>query len=190
MRTTKAATRLLSGLLVLSVATPALAGVVTGWQKAGTDPAGYDVGTETLASGTAAYLQGLKPAEGGSGLLLQHFAADDYRGKRMRLTARLRCEDVSTMGAMWMRVDRAGKPLAFDNMMNRAFRGTAEWRECSIVLDVPEEADTILFGMGLSGPGTLWMDDVSFQEVGSDVPVTDLMQRPASAGPQNLDFRE
>lgn len=89
-----------------------------------------------------------------------------------------------------MRVDRAGKPLAFDNMMNRAFRGTAEWRECSIVLDVPEEADTILFGMGLSGPGTLWMDDVSFQEVGSDVPVTDLMQRPASAGPQNLDFRE
>jgi hypothetical protein len=35
-----------------------------------------------------------------------------------------------------MRVDRGQKPTAFDNMQNRAIKGTQPWTRHEIVLDV------------------------------------------------------
>ena len=58
-----------------------------------------------------------------------------------------------------------------------------------MVLDVAVDATGISFGILLSGTGEVWMSDVSFEEVGKDVPVTG--QLPAqSSRPVNLKFSE
>jgi hypothetical protein len=41
-----------------------------------------------------------------------------------------------------------------------------------VVLDVPDAATGIAFGALLSGDGTLWVDDLTFEVVGKDIPTT------------------
>ena len=74
-----------------------------------------------------------------------------------------------------MRVDGGGGTMAFDNMMNRAVRGTTDWTQTSIVLDVPAEAEGIMFGLILSGSGEAWIDDASLEVVGTDVATTNMV---------------
>ena len=98
-----------------------------------------------------------------------------YRGKRMRLRGYLRADDVDS-GGLWVRVDGIleGKyaMLALDNSEDRRVEGTKEWEPRDIVVDVPPEGITILYGAMLTGDGELWVDDLSFEEVGEDVPLT------------------
>jgi serine/threonine-protein kinase len=83
----------------------------------------------------------------------------DHRGKMQRI---------------WMRTDgREKRSLTFDNMKNRAIKGTGDWTKYQVVLDVPQEAEAIHFGGILSGKGRLWVDDISLDIVGADVASTD-----------------
>ena len=85
----------------------------------------------------------------------------------------MKTRDVGGTGAgLWMRVDGNGGALAFDNMMNRPVRGTTDWTRVSIVLDVPNDADGIALGMLLVSGGEAWVDDASFEIVGTDVALT------------------
>ena len=55
--------------------------------------------------------------------LKQMFAADDYRGGRWKLTARMRTEDAKK-AQLWMRVDGPDRKMnAFDNMDDRPVTG-------------------------------------------------------------------
>ena len=93
--------------------------------------------------------------------LMQSISAEDYRGQTLKLTAELRGEGVGA-GTLWMRVDAmgGGKALRFDNMLQReldgAISGRFGWTERSIVLGVPDDADTIHYGPMLRGAGQLW----------------------------------
>jgi hypothetical protein len=82
---------------------------------------------------------------------------------------------------------------AFDNMQNRAIKGTQPWTAYDVVLDVPEDATGISFGVLLAGAGEVWINDVSFEVVGKDVPVTSPAPAQAPALPShpvNLKFTE
>jgi hypothetical protein len=106
------------------------------------------------------------------------FSARKYAGRRLRFSAWLRSESIADWGGLWMRIDgkRADGPkgatLAFDNMQDRAIRGTTPWTRYEIVLDVPAEAQTVLFGMLKRSEGTLFMADPQIEPVGTTVPVT------------------
>jgi len=90
-----------------------------------------------------------------------------------------------------MRIGGTGeKMLAFDNMRNRPITGTNEWAYHAIVLDVAEIAETILFGILLSLNGQVWMADVRLDEVGLDVPTTDMLEEMVPFFQVNLDFEE
>lgn len=166
----------------------------TGWLRAGTAPNDYHMGIdrEESHSGTSSgYVMARVEKSQGFGTLMQAFKADSYRGKRMRLAAYLKVEAVQVWAGLWMRVDGpTGTSLAFDNMQDRPVRGTQDWRRYEIVLDIPEESVNIAFGFLLAGPGTAWADDFELDEVGPDVPVTDLRKkmRPLPDAPVNLDF--
>lgn len=126
------------------------------------------------------------------GGLLQSFDAEDYRGKRIALRAWLKCQDVTGSGTIWMRVENSqGQLLVLDNMETREENGTihglVDWTPRSIVLDVSDEAQKIVFGLYLSGTGALWCADVQFAIVGNDVPVT---TAPAKKAPENLDWSQ
>jgi hypothetical protein len=82
-------------------------------------------------------------------------------------------EGVEGWGGIWMRVDDVDKPgTSFDNMQNRPAKGTADWTPYAIVLDVSDNAAGIYFGTLTSGKGQLWITDLRFEVVGTDVPVT------------------
>ena len=157
-------------------------------------PSDYEFG---LAEGTfegrrvASLRSTVKPAHD-FGACRQEIAADDYRGKRIRFAAALKAVDV-TMGwaGLWLRVDGAqrGTTLAFDNMEDRAVKGTTGWQRHAIVLDVAPEAESVVFGALVFGEGELLLADLVFEEVSRDTPVTGLDQhRPRR--PQNLDFSQ
>lgn len=115
---------------------------------------------------------------------MQTFSAEKYRGQRVRFSALIKTEALEGWGGLWMRVDDADKPsTSFDNMSDRAVRGTTDWTPYSVVLDVSPNAQGIFFGTLSSGNGQLWISDLRFEIVDRTVPVTG---RAAASEPGNL----
>lgn len=168
---------LLSGITPLVAQQPQP--VALGWYAAGsTVSTEYNIGLEPLrrpggAGFAGATIRGMTAAPYASGLLLQSIRADDYRGRRIRLTGWLRTVgDTSAEARLWMRVDGAMGAQASDYMLDRPIQGTTDWQPYMVVLDVPGSAVGISFGAALTGHGQLWLDDVSLETVGDEVPTT------------------
>jgi hypothetical protein len=104
--------------------------------------------------------------------LAQQISARNYLGQRVRFRALVKTQDVSGWAGLWMRVDsQAGRSLAFYNSADTPIRGSTDWQERSVVLDVPQEAAFITFGVNNIGKGQVWIDRLGFEPVGQDVPV-------------------
>lgn len=170
-----------------------------GWSVSGSQSEAYDMGideVERAALIRCKYEAGdptFTPFKVSAfGTLMQSIVADTYRSKRVMLTAKLKAEDVDGAATMWMRIDGAEKEsLRFDNMETRSadgvLRGTSDWSARRIVLDVPEEAESIHFGFYLRGTGSARARDFDLTEVGDDVSAT-ADSRPKRSRPINLDF--
>jgi hypothetical protein len=181
--------------LVMLMATPSAASAVEGtpkgWNTAGSKPYNYEFGldeTVTQKGAKSAYIKFRSTAKDpdGFGTLMQTVAPDAYRGKRVRLSASMKTQDAEA-AEMWMRVDGPNaRVLSFDNMGDRAVRGTVDWKNYEIVLDVPQESIDVAFGFFLQGKGMVWADAFKVEIVGTDVPVTSRIPLPKA--PQNLNF--
>jgi len=164
-----------------------------GWGASGSHPQDYDMRIDYAVkhSGCASGLiQSRVPTPSGFGTMMQMFNADSYRSQRLKFSGYLKTEAVETWAGLWMRVDgQENQMLSFDNMQNRSIKGTIDWTQYHIVLDVPENASKIAFGVLLAGVGRVWSDDLQFEVVGQDVPTTNMMtMRQISEQPMNLDF--
>src|SRR5262249_54842834 len=93
----------------------------------------------------------------GFATLMQSFRANDYRGKRLRLSGHVKARQIDKWAGLWMRIDGETKILGFDNMQDRPIKGTSDWRKQEIVLDVPEDSINIRFGILLIGKGQAWV---------------------------------
>ena len=167
------------------------AAVPRGWFLAGSKPASYDTGIDAQASYNghpSAYLKSKDPRIDGFGTLMQDFRADHYVGKRVRFSAYVKTENAEGLVGLWMRIDKEAKQLAFDNMQNRPIKSTSDWQKYDVVLDVPQDATGIFFGVLLGGTGEAWISNAKFEVVGSDVPTTDLVGTPRPDEPANLNF--
>ena len=178
-------------LLVLAAfSLSASADAPAGWIVAGNAPKDYDYGTEVQSGdgGKSAFIKA-KPtaAATGFGTLMQMVSANEYRGGRWKLSARMRTADASK-AQMWMRVDGPDNKMnAFDNMDDRPVTGDTEWKRYEIVLDVPQDSLAVAFGFFLSGGGEVWADDFKLERVSETTPVTG--KRPQQPNtPSNLDF--
>jgi hypothetical protein len=96
------------------------------------------------------------------GTFVQMFSAKKYLGKRVELRAAVRTQDSQSAG-LWMGVDDSVRSVRFDNMQNRHITGTTPWKTYDVVLDVPQNAVDIGFGLLESGTGKAWLNDVSFR---------------------------
>ena len=151
---------------------------------------GYEVGIDhgVVHMGRAsAHIKSEATVTDQVGLLAQTIRADDYLGKRVRLSAYIKADQVEGWAGLWMNIDSSYRPLGYDNMQNRPIFGTSDWQKAEIVLDVPPNSASMTFGVLLSGPGELWLDDVQLDVVGADVPTTD-SSRAAQQQPLNLGF--
>lgn len=125
------------------------------------------------------------------GGIMQTILADDYRGRTIRVAAELRGRGVER-GALWLRIDPVGggPALAFDNMMQRrsdgAIRGDVDWVERDIVLQVPEAAGRLNYGLILAGDGELWARNFTVEDI--DPQSRPLTVPPLPRRPTNLGF--
>ncbi|MDX1396875.1 MAG: hypothetical protein R3195_21045, partial [Gemmatimonadota bacterium] len=132
---------------------------------------------------------------------VQMIDATPYRGQRIRLAGHLRSDDLGS-GGLWMRVDGIidgeAAQIAVDNAEDRRLSDETDWTRQEIVLDVPPESVTILYGAMISGDGELWLDGLVVEPAPDATPtaavtntvVGGVYQRPPGmlATPVNLDF--
>jgi hypothetical protein len=152
-----------------------------GWFPSGSRPSDYSYSSLSdpkLPGGGTLVIRAAKGAEAARtafGTLMRYMPADDWRGKRLRLSGRIKTEDVR-WAQMWLRVDgRRGlnRSLEFYNMDDRPIRGSNDWTLYEVVLDVPQQAEAVAFGFFIAGGrGTAWGEDFVLTEVGKDVPVS------------------
>lgn len=164
-----------------------MAASLTGWQMAGSHPDSYtmEVDTQVKHSGSAsARLSSKEKRVNGFGTMMQQFTPVEYEDQRVRLSGWTKTQDVEDWAGLWMRVDgtQPGEVLAFDNMGERPLKGTQDWTQVEIVLDVPEEATNLAFGVLLSGTGTVWLDGLEFEVVPKTTPVTASVTQPTNLG--------
>jgi hypothetical protein len=171
--------------------------VPEGWFIAGTeeDKNKYIIGVEK-GSGqdgkNAATIKVIDKGITGFGNLMQNFSPDKYINKRVRMSGYMKSKDVD-WASFWFRVDQSGskQSLAFDNMMDgkekRPIKGTTDWKKYEIVLDVPEKANNIAFGVMLGTTGQIWFDNIKFEIVDKTVPTTG---KEDKTEPVNLNFEE
>ena len=162
----------------------------TGWFLAGDNPTNYRIGVDhgDMHRGLpSAYLASLAKGNG-FGTLMQSISAANYAGKRVRLRGWVKSQDIGDWAGLWMRVDKGREMVAFDNMQDRGIKGAKPWSTYDVVLDVPADATSISFGILLSGPGEVWMNDLSLEVVDIGTPTTGtkprttLPQRPVNLG--------
>jgi len=181
---------------LLLLAPPTRSEEIKGWFMAGSDPTSYEMVRDPAAmhgSATSVRMASTKESKG-FGTIMQVISAAHYTGKRVRLSASVKTQDVGSWAGLWMRVDDASNPvkvLAFDNMQSRALKGTADWSTASVVLDVASNANVISYGILLDGQGKVWMSDLKFEPVPTSVPTTGkpMNSKPEFTEPENLDFK-
>ena len=164
---------------------------VTGWALTGSRPDAYEVTCDTIFTDCAVPILRTKATASpplGTGSLTHSESAVEWRGARLQVRAELRSGRVDGWAGLWMRVDGAdGQVLAFDNMQDRALRGTSSFQWYSVVLDVPADAERVTFGVLLHGPGAVYVRELLFDEVERTVASTDLLgalRTRASADPK------
>ena len=106
-------------------------------------------------------------------MLQQSIKADDYLGKRMRLTGYVKTSDTNMGTAhLFIRVDGEGLAQTSDYMWERPIATNSDWTRYALVVDVPKNAIGITFGLLLEGGGQAWIDDVTLEQVGNEVATT------------------
>lgn len=148
-----------------------------GWLRSGGNPGDYDMDVDHLISynGKASGRISSKGTARGSGVMMQMIKADDFRGKRVRLSGYLKTSFLGKYTTFFLRTDGPGYYLNFDNMQDRRIFGAKNWQKYELVIDVPEESLAIAFGIVLDGEGQVWIDDLQLEIVGQDVPSTEIV---------------
>ena len=166
-----------------------------GWFAAGSNPSQYEMGVDNSVyqSGkSSAFIKSKNPGSSEFGTLMQSISAENYLDKRVRLTGFIKSQNVSGWSGMWMRVDgEKGEMLGFDNMQTRPIKGTTDWKQYAIVLNVPANSKVINYGVLLGADGEVWFDNLKLEIVDKNVPVTSVeKERNLSKQPVNMDFEK
>jgi len=134
------------------------------------------------------------------GATVQASVVGPHRGKRVEFSAHVRTKELWGGASPWLRADDAkGVVVAFDNATSRMMRGDSSWARMSIVIDIPDDAAYLYYGLLLMGTGTAWMDQAAIEIVTKDVPVTappyarrppEPYRAPQRQAPENMDFEQ
>ena len=169
--------------------------IPNGWFPAGSNPSEYEMSIDNsiFQNGkSCAYIKSKSPKENEFGTLMQIISAENYLGKRLQISGYIKSKDIKGWSGMWMRIDgENGQQLGFDNMQDRAIKGTTDWKKYEIVLDIPSNSKSINYGLLLGGEGKVWFDNLELKEVDKTIQVTNLIkENKLPIKPINLDFEE
>jgi hypothetical protein len=124
-------------------------------------------------SGNSVSLLSVDAVNADWGSVMQDIDATSYRGKRIRFSGYIRANTVSGWAGLWMSVEtETREDIAYDNMEDRSIRGTSDWQQYAVVLDIDSDAVIISIGIALHGQGQVWLDDCAFEVVDESVSPT------------------
>ncbi|GAA4786966.1 S41 family peptidase [Olivibacter ginsenosidimutans] len=91
-----------------------------------------------------------------------------YRGKKITLSGYIKTENVTDgYAGLWMRID---PNVAFDNMHKNGVKGTTNWQQYTITLDMDSEiTKQVVIGGILMGKGKMWLDNMHVSIDGKDI---------------------
>ena len=162
----------------------------TGWFMAGMAPDDYVTGLDKNVkhSGTSSAFIRSKENPKDFSTLMQSISPANYGGKRLKFSAWVKTDAVSEWTGLWMRIDGGKETLEFDNMQDRPIKGTTDWKQYEVILDVPMTSTGIFYGVLTSGTGTVWIDDAKLEVVPQTVSTTSLKEPSRPTEPSNLGF--
>lgn len=118
-----------------------------------------DAGWATLRNSLAKY-----------GALRQDIPLQAWRGKRLRLTLRLKNDGGARA---WTSLNISDQDRSsIRAAIQRNDSGNEQWQTHQFVLDVPADANTLYLSFGLTDEGKVWADEVRLEAVGPAVPLT------------------
>ena len=143
------------------------------WGLDAMQPSLYEVGTQASLSPdrhAIAFLRSRPDATSyDAANLTEWFRAKLYRAKQMRFSVLVKTDSVPEGAGLFMVSDDFNPSLPGPDS-ERPIRGSHDWQRYALEMDVPADALTISIGVHLAGSGQVWLDDVRFEAVGSDVP--------------------
>lgn len=177
---------LLAGLLLtvttIAVAQPSrdLTLEVGGLRFRASPQASYDF---ELVPGSGALIRSVD-GEGQGAFLARWVPAGEYLGKRVRISTRLKLEaaDQASCGlGAWV------ENIFLDAASSPNLSGSTDWKDCTVVLDIPAGAERLELRVSMRGKGAVRSETFQIETVGRDVAVTPAW-RPPRADPFNLAF--
>jgi hypothetical protein len=162
---------------VTSATLPVPAITEEGWTMSGWARDKYTVREDpaTERAGHATLLLAPIADTGGKyGTWVRSIDAAPYRGKRVRLSAYTKTEGTTQRADFWARIQAADSPADGSGLGAQWIRlpATSGWEHLEIVLDVSPAGAMLQYGVGVAGPGKLWVDAPKLEVVAADVPPT------------------
>ena len=104
---------------------------------------------------------------GAYGTFMTTLDARALRGRRARATLWVRTQGVTARGDVWIRAQAAESPADGPGLATSITRlaPNAEFTRYQLMVDVPDDAASVQLGLGLGGPGMLWMDGVTVEAI-------------------------
>lgn len=140
-----------------------------GWFLSGDNADGYLVGKDKsieYKGKASGYIRSKSNKVTGFGTIMQQTDVAEYIGKKLEYSATIKTHKIKNWAGLWVRLDDSNmKMLWFDNMQDRPITGTTDWKEYHITFDVPKESKMLNFGVLIVGPGSVWINNVRFNEL-------------------------
>jgi hypothetical protein len=92
------------------------------------------------------------------------------RGRRIRFQAEISTEDTEGAG-LWLTANHKNWHVT-DGMYDRLIKGSTSWSQVQLVIDVPDEAAYISYGLWMFGNGKCRMRNAKFDIVDHSVAIT------------------
>jgi hypothetical protein len=179
------------------------------WELRGSSPQSYRLLSDhehVMSGGWSAVIKS-KPQSTAvtlDGGLVQTVHGDSLAGRRLEVSAFVRAEDVRayTVAVSFTALDSDNKLLYTASSSADVPKVTSEWTRIRLVVDVPWSAAQVRYGVVLSGPGSVWVDDFRLTTVDPTVVALSSTTPPSQFGqpvtvarevlhqPENLDFEE
>ncbi len=147
---------------------PAAPSPLAGWSIQGQGEAAYaaEVDPDVQREGHPTIrFHPTQDAGGAYATFMTTLEAAPLRGRRAHAIVFVRTQGVTRRGDVWLRVQGNDSPPDGPGMATSITRlaGNAEFTRYELVVDVPVDAASLQLGVGLGGPGMLWMDGVKVE---------------------------
>ena len=141
---------------------------MAGWsvQGAAHDAYAAEVDPEAPREGHATLrFHPTRDPEGGYGTYMTSLDAASVRGRRAHAVVWVKTQGVTARGDVWLRAQGFDSPPDGPGLGYSATRLTpnADFTRYELFVDVPPDAAHLQLGVGIGGPGMLWLDGVRIE---------------------------